>query len=83
MQIHARGDGLWEVDAEITDVKTRDTPLAGGLRQAGEPIHDMLLRVVVDERFNIVEAGSETRWMPYPGQCDDTTAVMPTPAWSA
>lgn len=71
VQIHARGNGLWEVDAEITDTKTRDTQLAGGARRAGEPIHDMLLRIVVDEQFNIVEAGSETRWMPYPGQCDE------------
>lgn len=71
VQIHARGDGLWEVDAEISDVKTRDVTLAGGIRRAGSPIHDMLLRIVVDERFNIVAAGSETRAMPYPGQCDD------------
>jgi Protein of unknown function (DUF2889) len=71
VQVHARGNGLWEVDAEISDVKTRDATLAGGLRRAGEPIHDMLLRIVVDEKFNIHEAGSETRWMPYPGHCDD------------
>ena len=31
----------------------------------------MLLRIVVNEQLDIVEAGSETRWMPYPGQCDD------------
>lgn len=71
VQIHARGDGLWEVDAEISDLKTRDVTLAGGIRRAGEPIHDMLLRIVVDERFNIVAAGSETRAMPYPGRCDE------------
>ncbi|MBL0092581.1 MAG: DUF2889 domain-containing protein [Piscinibacter sp.] len=71
VQIYARGNGLWEVDAEITDVKTRDAKLAGGLRRAGDPIHDMLLRIVVNEQLDIVEAGSETRWMPYPGHCDD------------
>jgi len=71
VQIYSRGNGLWEVDAEISDVKTRDVPMAGGTRRAGEPIHDMLLRLVVDEQFNIVEAGSETRAMPYPGHCDD------------
>jgi Protein of unknown function (DUF2889) len=70
VQIYARGNGLWEVDAEITDVKTRDAKLAGGVREAGEPIHDMLLRIVVDEQFNVLEAGSQTRAMPYPGQCD-------------
>jgi len=31
----------------------------------------MLLRLVVDEQFNIVQAGSETRWMPYVGRCND------------
>lgn len=71
VQIYARGNGLWEVDAEIIDVKTRDAKLAGGLRLAGDPIHDMLLRIVVNEQLDIVEAGSETRWMPYPGHCDD------------
>jgi Protein of unknown function (DUF2889) len=71
VNIYARGNGLWEVDAEISDVKPHDIPLGGGVRPAGQPIHDMLLRVVVDERFNIVEAGSETRAMPYPGNCDD------------
>lgn len=71
VQVYARGDGLWEVDAEISDVKTRDVSLAGGICPAGSPIHDMLLRLVVDEQFNIVEAGSETRAMPYPGHCDE------------
>lgn len=70
VQIYARGHGLWEVDALLIDVKTRDTKLAGSVRPAGEPIHDMLLRMVIDERFNVIEAGSETRGMPYPGQCD-------------
>jgi hypothetical protein len=71
VQVFARGNGLWEVDAVITDVKTRDTELADRVRRAGEPIHDMLLRLVVDEQFNVLEAGSETRGMPYPGACND------------
>jgi hypothetical protein len=71
VQIFARGDGLWEVDARIVDLKTRDTLLGHSIRPAGEPIHEMLLRVVVDEQYNIVEAGSQTSSMPYPGQCDE------------
>jgi hypothetical protein len=70
VQVFARGDGLWEVDATITDTKTRDARMAASVRPAGEPIHDMLLRLVVDERFNIVEAGAQTRAMPYPDLCD-------------
>jgi len=70
VQIYARGNGLWEVDAHITDVRTRETRMSFGVLPAGQPIHDMLLRLVVDERFEIVEAGAETRAMPYPRQCD-------------
>lgn len=71
VQVFSRGNGLWEVDAVITDVKTRDTELAGRVRRAGEPIHHMLLRLVVDEGFNVLEAGSETYAMPYPGACNE------------
>ncbi len=71
LQIFARGDGLWEVDAVLIDTKTRDIPLAEGTRAAGTPIHEMLLRLVINEQFDIVEAGSETRWMPYEGICDE------------
>lgn len=70
VQVYTRGNGHWEVDATIVDTKTRDAVLAGEVRAAGLPIHDMLLRLVVDEQLNILEAGSSTRWMPYPGQCD-------------
>ena len=71
LQVFARGDGLWEVDAMLTDIKTRDAHMVDGLRPAGTPIHDMLLRLVVNEKLDIVEAGSETRWMPYNGQCNE------------
>ena len=70
VQIFARGNGLWEVDAHITDVRTREIRMATGMLPAGAPIHDMLLRLVVDESFNVVEAGAETTAMPYPGGCD-------------
>jgi Protein of unknown function (DUF2889) len=70
VQVFSRGNGLWEVDAHITDVKTRDAQLAGGIRKAGDPIHEMLLRLVVDEQFNVIEAGAQTFKMPYPDLCD-------------
>jgi hypothetical protein len=70
VQVFARDDGLFEVEAELTDTKSRDVPLAGGIRKAGEPIHDMLLHLVIDRQMDILEAGSQTRWMPYLGVCD-------------
>ncbi|HEX3140702.1 MAG TPA: DUF2889 domain-containing protein [Rhizobacter sp.] len=71
VHVYARGNGLWEVDALISDIKTRAAELADRVLPAGEPIHDMLLRLVIDEAFNVLEAGSETRGMPYPGACDN------------
>lgn len=70
VQIYARGNGLWEVDAHIADVRSRETRMATGMLPAGQPIHDMLLRLVVDERFNVLEAGAQTSAMPYPGECN-------------
>jgi hypothetical protein len=71
VQVYARGNGQWEVDATLVDVKTRTANMVDAPRPAGTPIHDMLLRLVVDERFNILEAGSESRWMPYTGHCSE------------
>ncbi|MDO9095763.1 MAG: DUF2889 domain-containing protein [Rubrivivax sp.] len=70
VQVFARGNGLWEVDALLIDTKTRVANMAEGPRPAGTPIHDMLLRLVVNEKLDILEAGSETRWMPYTGVCN-------------
>lgn len=71
VQVYARDDGLWEVDATLTDTKTRVAQLGSGPREPGVPIHDMLLRLVVNTQLDIVEAGSETRWMPYNGHCGE------------
>jgi hypothetical protein len=71
VQVFARGNGLWEVDAVLTDTKTRTAEMLDGPRPAGTPIHDMLLRLVVNEKLDILEAGSVTRWMPYTGTCND------------
>ena len=71
VQIYSRGQGLWEVDAHISDVRSRETHMVNGLLPAGQPIHDMLLRLVVNESLDIVEAGAQTSAMPYPGQCDN------------
>jgi hypothetical protein len=71
VQVYSRGNGLWEVDAVLIDTKTRTAQLMDGPRAAGTPIHEMLLRLVVNQQLEIVEAGSETRWMPYTGICNE------------
>ncbi len=79
VQVYARGNGLWEVDATVHDIKTRAALMADGPRAAGSAIHDLMLRLVVNEQFDVVEAGSDSRAMPYPGVCgahDDVYARL-------
>ena len=71
VRVDSRGTGLWEVDATVRDVRPKDAATATGLLPAGQPIHDMLLRVVVDEQFNVIEAGARTEAQPYPGACEN------------
>jgi hypothetical protein len=70
VRIYARGNGLWEVDAHIRDVRPRTVHLATGPRVAGEPIHDMLLRLVVNERFDVLEAGARSDAVPFGAACN-------------
>lgn len=67
---YARDDGLWDLEAVLVDTKYRDFPLATGVRKAGDPVHEMLLKVTIDTRLNIVAARAESTWVPYPGYCD-------------
>lgn len=65
-----REDGLLELDARLTDVKDADYPIASGVRPAGEPVHDMLVRIAIDAEFSIVEVQVVSERVPYPGGCD-------------
>lgn len=70
VQVYVRADGLWEVDAHLCDVRERASELHGVALPAGATIHDLLLRLVVDAQFNVLEAGAQSRTVPYPGACD-------------
>jgi hypothetical protein len=70
IEAFARDDGLWDIDAHITDVKTRDTQLASGMRAAGAPVHDLLLRLTIDTKLTVVNAEAVSDAVPYPAYCD-------------
>lgn len=65
-----REDGLLELDACLRDVKDADYEIATGVRKAGDPVHDLYLRVTLDRSFTIVDAHAHSEWVPYPGHCD-------------
>lgn len=69
VQVFAREDGLFDVEASLIDTKSQDVPLAGLLRKAGDPIHQMQLHLTVDATLTITAASSDTLWMPYPDAC--------------
>lgn len=70
VEAFARDDGLWDIDAHISDIKTRDITLASGIRSAGAPVHDLWLRVTIDTELNIVDAQAASDAVPYSNFCD-------------
>ena len=70
VKAYARDDGLWDLEAELTDVKERDFALAVGIRKAGDPVHAMQLRLTIDTGLNVVDAQARSNGVPYPWHCD-------------
>ncbi|MDE1179528.1 DUF2889 domain-containing protein [Paraburkholderia sp.] len=67
-----REDGLWDIEACLTDEKPRDVALASGVRPNGQPIHELWLRITIDRKLNVVDAQASSDWVPYPGLCQSS-----------
>src|ERR1700688_4518692 len=70
-----RGDGLWDIEACLTDTKPHDVLLGSGIRPQGLPIHELRLRVTVDRQLDVLDAESSSDWVPYPGHCDEINSA--------
>jgi hypothetical protein len=68
---YKRKDGLWDIEAHLTDVKNHDYALKTGIRRAGQPIHEMWLRVTIDRHLTILDAVAFSEAVPYPGGCEN------------
>lgn len=71
-----RADGLWDIEAELVDTKTysyhnRDR----GEVAAGEPVHQMQLRLTIDLDMNIIEAQAGMDYSPFT-MCRGAREVM-------
>ena len=73
---YRRDDGLWDIEAELTDVKTYDqlTP-ARGVMQAGEPVHAMAIRLTVDDKMKITDVAVGMPSAPFP-ECQGAKPPM-------
>ena len=65
-QGYLRDDGLWDIEGHLCDTKSygfenRDR----GLIAAGEPLHEMIIRLTLDDTYTIVAAKAHTAHAPY------------------
>lgn len=65
-----RADGLFDLEARLVDVKTHAIDLLSGRRDAGQPVHDMRLRITVDAGYTIVDVQAAADAVPLPGTCE-------------
>lgn len=67
---YLRADGLWDIELHMVDTRTYDCAYdeyhRGGTIRAGEPVHDMWLRVTIDLDFLIHEVAAASVQTPFP-----------------
>src|SRR5690348_7059853 len=63
---YRRDDGLWDIEGHLTDVKSYgfESEWRGEVK-AGQPIHDMWLRLTVDDHLTIRAVEAVTDSSPY------------------
>ena len=70
---YRREDGLWDIEGHLVDTKTYSfSNRWRGVIQAGEPVHEMWLRLTIDESMLIHAAEAVTDAGPY-AICPDIT----------
>jgi hypothetical protein len=68
-----RVDGLYDIEARLVDTKTEEIALPSGRTiPQGAPLHDMSIRLVVDESLEVRDIVAATDAAPY-GVCRDAT----------
>jgi hypothetical protein len=62
-----REDGLWDIEAQLTDSKTYPHARPdGGVLEAGEPVHAMVIRLTVDDEMKIINVAVGMPATPFP-----------------
>ena len=73
---YLRDDGLWEVEARLVDTKPypRHDQFRGDL-PPGEPVHDIRLRLAIDDRMIVREAETAMVSTPFPS-CREVNGIL-------
>src|SRR5208282_1500940 len=74
-QSYRRGDGLWDIEAELRDEKAEPFhDMERGLLQPGTPIHDMAARVTIDDDMVVRAVEVDMRATPF-SLCGDSAGA--------
>jgi hypothetical protein len=60
-----REDGLWDIEAELADIKTYESTMERGKLPPGEPIHGMQIRITIDEKMTIRQIAASMDHTPF------------------
>jgi hypothetical protein len=73
---YLRDDGLWEAEVRLLDTKPyHQRATFRGEIEAGDPVHDIRLRLAVDDAFVVREAETQMRSTPFP-TCIEVETVL-------
>jgi hypothetical protein len=68
---YQRDDGLFDLEARLTDTKAYKVDLLSGRELLpGECIHDLSIRVTINERLDVVDVAAVSDAVPNPGVCE-------------
>jgi hypothetical protein len=85
---YLRDDGLWDIEAHLRDTKTGSAGNDWRTVAAGEPIHEMRVRLTVSEDMVVREAHASTAHGPYPacadanGRFGELAGLRIAPGWT-
>ena len=75
---YRRHDGLYDIEARMVDTKSTDIKLLDGRRlPSGDALHDMSVRMVVDEALTVIDLVASTDASPF-GICTEATDTLQT-----
>ena len=72
---YRRDDGLWDIEGHLVDTKPYEVPTDDRVVPAGEPMHEMWIRLTVDLDLTVHGVEAVTDWGPYHG-CGSITPAF-------
>lgn len=73
---YRRNDGLWDIEAELCDIKGRPLEIVGERTiPVGEALHDLIIRLTIDSQYTVRAVDVAMRSVPH-AQCPSAIPPM-------